>query len=421
MLEIVHDLAPDASLAFYGPSTSGDMASGIEQLTVAGCNVIVDDLTFFGEPTFQEGMLAQTIDDVTANGVVYATAAGNFADSSYQANFVSGGPIGGPTHDVQNFGGTAFQGFLVGPNSSARVFLYWSDPFDAPTDDFDLFVVDSDGNIVGQSDDAQDGTGTPLEIVQFTNASSSTQAFYTVVDRFSGNPQRLELVYTDVGNLQFATATSSIICNNTAPSALTVAAIDAHDPGNDTIEFFSSQGPCDYFFPSPVRLSKPDIAGIDGVAVTGAAGFGSPFFGTSAAAPHIAALAALALQANPLLTPLETKITLQRTSQDFGASGFDFAFGSGRANALLAARGVPIAEAAGFIGKKFAVRGNGFDPGAVLFVNGLPQKTKPLPSDPTRTLTSKKAAKLIHVGVTVTIEVRNPDGTTTGVLSFTPQ
>ena len=62
---------------------------------------------------------------------------------------------------------------------------------------------------------------------------------------------------------------------------------------NSTIEFFSSQGPT-----LDGRL-KPDVSAIDGVSITGAGSFPTTFFGTSAAAPHAAAVAALAAQAAP--------------------------------------------------------------------------------------------------------------------------
>ena len=60
------------------------------------------------------------------------------------------------------------------------------------------------------------------------------------------------------------------------------------DTTNSTIEFFSSQGP------TIDGRMKPDVVGIDGVAISGAGSFGTTFFGTSAAAPHVAGIAALA-------------------------------------------------------------------------------------------------------------------------------
>lgn len=71
------------------------------------------------------------------------------------------------------------------------------------------------------------------------------------------------------------------------------------------------------------------------------------FFGTSAAAPHIAAVAALLLQANLELSPAQIKATLQGTAVDLGVPGPDNIFGAGRVDALAATQRVmqQLAEA----------------------------------------------------------------------------
>ena len=139
---------------------------------------------------------------------------------------------------------------------------------------------------------------------------------------------------------------------------VSVGAIDAADAGTDDIEAFSSHGPANN------GAIKPDVAAIDGVSVTGAGGFSSTFFGTSAAAPHVAGLAALLLEVAPGLLSGEPgddpgldratlRAAIVNTAVDLGASGDDNTFGSGRVDgsfftgqALVPEPGPPTSVAA---------------------------------------------------------------------------
>ncbi len=86
MMQIVHEIAPGASLAFYTADFSEqDFANGILALAAAGCKVICDDVSYFDEPFFQNGVVAQAIQTVEAEGVTYITSAGNEASNGYQA------------------------------------------------------------------------------------------------------------------------------------------------------------------------------------------------------------------------------------------------------------------------------------------------------------------------------------------------
>jgi subtilisin-like proprotein convertase family protein len=69
-----------------------------------------------------------------------------------------------------------------------------------------------------------------------------------------------------------------------------------------------------------VRL-KPDITAADGVS-TSVPGF-DPFYGTSAAAPHAAAIAALILSGNPGISPATVRTALTSTAIDIEAGGYD--------------------------------------------------------------------------------------------------
>ncbi len=101
------------------------------------------------------------------------------------------------------------------------------------------------------------------------------------------------------------------------------------------VEWFSSDGPRQIFFEADgtpitpgdflstggeLRL-KPDVAAADGV-TTATPGF-APFYGTSSAAPHAAALAALMLQGDPILTPSRLRDLLSATALDIEEPGFD--------------------------------------------------------------------------------------------------
>ena len=114
----------------------------------------------------------------------------------------------------------------------------------------------------------------------------------------SNSQDAIELLSPNLGfRAGHAIPMGSVFGHKAVPGVIAVGAIDAGDAGHDDIEAFSSQGPSEVYFPSFESRLKPDITGIDGVAVTGAGGFPNPFFGTSAAAPHIAAIAALVLEA----------------------------------------------------------------------------------------------------------------------------
>ncbi len=61
MLQVVHDLAPAAQLYFATADVSeAGFASNIIALrNTYGCNIIVDDVAYFDEPAFQDGIVAQ--------------------------------------------------------------------------------------------------------------------------------------------------------------------------------------------------------------------------------------------------------------------------------------------------------------------------------------------------------------------------
>jgi subtilisin family serine protease len=243
--------------------------------------------------------------------------------------------------------------------------LQYDSKWGNPTDDYDLYVTDiAAQTLYGKSDTTQ-GTGTgqnpyPKEEVQITNNGTSDTWAFVFVNRYSGVARNMKLLVLN-GTLdsRYQTKSGSILGNNKAKDALVVGAIDASEPGNDLIEYFSSQGPSIVTWPTPVTWNKPDITGIDGVFVSGAGGFGQPvsgqtykvFYGTSAAAPTVAAVAALVLSSKNTLTPAQVKTAVTGTALERGAAGYDTVYGYGLADALAAVNSVKPPSSPGDINK----------------------------------------------------------------------
>jgi hypothetical protein len=136
----------------------------------------------------------------------------------------------------------------------------------------------------------------------------------------------------------------SVPGNHAVEETVVVAALNQSVP-ND-VASYSSRGPTTVAFPAPQTRRVPNVSGIDCVTTqTGVSGFfDHPFCGTSAAAPHLAGIAALVIQRNPGLTSQQLLGLLTATAVDLEGAGYDFASGWGRADAV---RGVDGAAPSG--------------------------------------------------------------------------
>jgi hypothetical protein len=330
MLEIVHDLAPGAELGFCGPADSLEMVDCVSDLAnVFGADIIVDDLGFFGEPYFEDGIVAHSVATVVSGGVFYTTSAGNHALVHYQGQYEDSGDgngshLIGPGNDVFEVTG-----------SNVLVILQWSNQDGFAGDDYDLCLETEDAFTCASSNDIQDGDDIALEYRTAPTVDCTLGCNFQV-RLVSGSGQTLELFVLG-GTLDDANdqvLADSIIGQQAVTNAIAAAAIDASDPGNDDIEPFSSRGPSTIFFPSQQVRQKPDLSAIDGVSVTGAGGFPSPFYGTSASSPHIAGVAALLMSGGRTASAVRT--ALRRTAVDLGPGGRDSTYGYGRIDALAA-------------------------------------------------------------------------------------
>ncbi len=379
MLEIVHDLAPGAALGFataFGGFES--FAANIQALAASGCRVIVDDVIYLVESPFQDLAIAAAVDAVAAQGVLYLSSAGNEGNlddgtaGTWEGDFAAHGTVPPlPGLELNDFGDGGVSDLVL--DYAPAVVLHWTDPFGASGNDYDLFVLDGTlSEVLRFSNDTQDGDGDPVEIVSFFG-SGAEAGERLVVGRSAGADRLLNLIAFR-GELELATP-GALRGHAAAAGAIAVAAVPAsvpysgggppgpfpnpYDAGQQS-ELFSADGPRRIFFAADGTLlpgappgnfsstggvvrQKPDLTAPDGVA-TSVDGF-RRFFGTSAAAPHAAALATLAWSARPEWSHVEVRQALAASALDIETPGFDRVTGTGIPQLIdaLEAAGVPLA------------------------------------------------------------------------------
>ncbi len=371
MCQIVYDLAPHSALAFATAFVSEvDFANNIIKLrTQAGASVIVDDITYFDDPVFSDGLLSQAVEAVSTSTalpgkkVIYASSAGNDGDNGYRsvyrglsdASVRKAGSHGnlkldvkdpkashyldpkltaGGWHNWNDNPGPAEPVTTVNvpdaPGFPYAIFLQWDDLFDQThgvTTGLNFLVFDADGNYLPALSSTSDAFSTqqPFQGVGYLIGGTSYQIAITKTtksDKLAPPPAVTHLaLYTTLdgaGELAgkhfraFPLNVPDIYGHPAAESAIAVAAYEydyrGQKPYRPVIEYYTSPGPAFLYFDAnyqrvtaPIVRLKPEVAGVDGVATTffGGPYFNSPysFFGTSAAAPHVAAVAALVLQA----------------------------------------------------------------------------------------------------------------------------
>ncbi len=361
MAQIVHDMAPGARIAFASRGASeDDMAGAVRALANAGSDVIVDDITFFDEPFFQEGPIANAATEVTNRGIPYYSSAAN------SNVIVAGLPVG--SYEAPSFrpGGTCLSGLglfgqcmdfnpgpgsddvryglAVAPGSSFNVIMQWAEPRNGVATDLDLLAYDEFGGVISAvSGNNNIQSQKPVEVMKLENPYPFTAVFDIIVYRASGAATpRLKFIFgrAQLADVEYRVGLGgdvvgpTIMGHNGSLNSISTAAIDWQSSTEP--EAFSSHGPTvNYFGPvngttpaaplaAPQVLRKPDITATDNVQTT----FFVPsqndvprFSGTSAAAPAAAAIAALQRQANPSLSPAQVLAAEQQTAGAIGGFG----------------------------------------------------------------------------------------------------
>ena len=259
-------------------------------------------------PNSSLNILSRAVD----NGIVWISAAGNHAQSSW---------LGAPT-DTDSDGLLEMDGneqLNLKTHAPQLIQLRWAGDYTANSTDLDLHILNDQGDILTQSLNAQSGeSGHHPHEIAFTKEEN------TIVQVSSQNGILPTWIQVLVWGAQISqtNVTGSIgsPAESASPGMLAVGAVNWQRTYD--IEGYSSRGP------APDGRIKPDLVAA-ACGETAHKGPGEIFCGTSQAAPHVAGMAALIRQGLPELIPEQVVEYLSEHAHDRGTPGPNNVWGAG--------------------------------------------------------------------------------------------
>eukprot|EP00898_Chlorokybus_atmophyticus_P008380 jgi/Chlat1/8543/Chrsp82S07943 len=336
MLQIIHDIAPDADLYFHtGFEGLPQFETAVTALVAQGVNIIIDDLFYLNEPYLSDGTLSDVIRAAKTAGVSYFTSAGNDGMQSYVGAMVAK-PVGQFSLHRFSVQEGPYQRIRVCGQCTITLVLQWDDQFETnsgkPTStDLDLYLlkgpqpnINNANTIVTDSTDDNIASGEPVEkLAAFCNLPLGAYCTNYIAISLShgpspkavkyllhftlpadagllGDPSLLTAAPVDKINFDKGTVLGHANCEAaTAVGAMYWKDTPAYNNNNNNNannsnqpSFYSSGGGVGVLIDSagkrynkPAVRRKPLFVAPDGVSVD-VDTFPTGFFGTSAAAPH---------------------------------------------------------------------------------------------------------------------------------------
>lgn len=314
--EIVYDVVPDAELFLANFNTIADNSDAIDWLISENVDVISYSIGWFNAgPGDGRGPINDAVQRALDAGIEFVVSAGNDARAHWQGQY----------NDPD---GDGFNNFAPNDNDNSvflvagedlTVYLNWDDWF-ASAQDYDLYIVNDDGDVVAAGTSFQTGTQNPAEAAGFTAPTSGT--YHVLIERYSATRNvNLEMFFFSPREMQYIVPAGSLAIPADTEDAV---AVGATYWGDDVIEFFSSLGPT-----TDGRI-KPDLTAPDGVSTVSYNNAGFTFFGTSASAPHAAGAIALMKSRFGVYELPQIREILYGRAVDLGIAGKDNIYGNGR-------------------------------------------------------------------------------------------
>jgi hypothetical protein len=328
--EIIHDMAPDATLYLIKVSDGLDIEDAKnfavnKGIRIINMSLVVPNTNFYdGECWSYSGFSNPvcTADDAYANNILWVNAAGNEAQRHYEGVFTGSGD---KWHNVSASSEKIYlnNGNAISAGDAIEVYLTW-DAWPTTDQDYNLYLYDGSNTPVDCTPpEPQTGTQTPTEKIDCSAPTNDT--YYLKISQENATSNHSLEVYSIYHDLSPAVASSSLLGPADASGAMAVGAINqAVWAAGGSLESYSSRGPTND------GRTKPDIMGPDNVSSDV---YASGFTGTSASSAHVAGAAALILDRYPNFIDVEQLWqSLTLTAIDMGSPGPDNLYGYGRLN-----------------------------------------------------------------------------------------
>lgn len=377
MAQLVQDLAPGADITFATAFTGqAGFANNIIALAKAGNKVIVDDVRYYTELMYQNGPIAQAVNQVVReDGAVYFSSAGNQAAQGWQGDFVPGGTYvrNGVTYQLLSFGVATTlpttppepgaQDYLRINSSNGLLAVQWDQPSviaggPGSQVNVDVFVSSDPAGATVTAQAISNNIGN--DAVEFIGFGSSATRYIRIGVPVGTTPPGNVRLVISTGTVQNTTTNQnpgSGFGHSVAELGIGVGAvpyygtpIDNRTAFTGTIpvplhENFSSRGTATLVFDdngvrrtTPIVRTAALLSAVDGGNTTF---FSSDdtvdtdnipnFYGTSAAAPDLAAVAVLMRQVDPTLTQADILAYMSAVAIDMDdrfTTGYDAGFDS---------------------------------------------------------------------------------------------
>ena len=328
--EIVYDVAPDAGLYLLKVDDLVGLENSKDLCIREGIDMVSHSLSWLGTG-FGDGLglACDIVNDAADNGILWVNAAGNSADSHYTGLWSDSDFDG--WHNFANENDDELLNVQATAGDSIQVILTWDD-FPTTAEDYNLhlFFIDTLRNCdqVDKSTTIQNGLGSdPVEWINYIVERSGEYGI--AVRKLDGARAKSFKIWSYNQEFEeYSVARNSIGIPADARGAMAVGAVYHGFWNLGLIEEYSSRGP------STDGRIKPELVAPTGVSTVsyGRTNIrqGGGYFGTSAAAPHVAGAAALIKSANPSFSRTDLWDALPAATVDIGNSGKDNDSGYGK-------------------------------------------------------------------------------------------